>query len=185
MIFHIRHQCKCRPRRSISADCIWKQRPASEAPVPGVLWKPLFGVSCIAASPDGDSVAPGPGFELPSPPPGQGDTPPPDVGPGDVPELPPACQLRPVYLVDPGSIDAHPLAELLPEPSPAEQEQLYTSIAVNGQQVEGVVLDSTLLDGRSRRGICGQLGLPLRVRDFIGGEVEALTSSMPMSADAT
>ena len=125
--------------------------------------------------PAGDSGVPEPGCGPPVPPPAPGDAPPPDVGTGDVPELPPACQLGPVYLIDPASIEAHPLAELLPTPSRAEQEQLFTSIAVNGQQVEGIVLDGRLLDGRSRRGVCEQLGLPLRVRDFIGGEAEALT----------
>ena len=124
---------------------------------------------------DGSGV-PGPGYEPPVPPPGPGDAPPPGVGAGDVLGFPPpAFQLGPVYLIDPASIAPHPLAELLPRPSRGELEQLHTAIAVNGQQVAGVVLDGKLLDGRSRRGICERLGLPLRVRDFIGGEVEALT----------
>ena len=73
------------------------------------------------------------------------------------------------------SVTSHPLAELLPTPSRAELEGLYTTIAVNGQQVAGVVLDGKLLDGRSRGGICERLGLPLKVRDFIGTEAQALT----------
>ena len=111
------------------------------APVPDGLTPP-------PSSPADESGVSGPGCESPSPSP----------DPGDAPEFPaPASQLGPVYLVDPGSIAAHPLADLLPTPSRTEQEQLYTSIAVNGQQVEGIVLDGRLLDGRSRRGVCEQL----------------------------
>ena len=128
------------------------------------------------SSPADDSGVPGPGSEPPSPPPGPGDAPLPDVGTGGAPELPPSpFQLGPVYVIDPASITSHRLAELLPEPSPVEQERLYAAIAVDGQQVAGVVLDGKLLDGRSRGGIREQLGLPLRVRDFIGTEAQALT----------
>ena len=91
------------------------------------------------SSPTYESGPPGPGFEPPSPPPGPGDAPLPDVGAVDAPGLaPPPFQLGPVYLIDPASIASHPLAELLPAPSRAEQKQLFTSIAVSGQQVEGV-----------------------------------------------
>ena len=131
---------------------------SDSAPVPDDL-TPAF------SSTADDSGVPGPGSGPPSPPPGT----------GDAPGLPPPFQLGPVYLIDPASIASHPLAELLPEPSPVEQERLYTAIAVDGQQVAGVVLDGRLLDRRSRGGICERLGLPLKVRDFIGTEAQALT----------
>ena len=52
--------------------------------------------------------------------------------------------------------------------------RLHTDIAVDGQQAAGVVLDGKLLDGRSRRGVCELLGLPLEVGDYLGTEAQVL-----------
>ena len=118
---------------------------------------------------------PGPDPGPPAPLPGTGEPPPDaDTPPGPV-APPPSFQLGPVYEIDPATVAPHPLAELLPVPSRAGFEQLYTTIAVDGQQVPGVMLGGKLLDGRSRRAVREQLGLPLKVQDFIGSEEQALT----------
>ena len=127
------------------------------------------------------ALPPFPGADSPGPVPGsptsppESEEPPPGADTTLGPEPPvPSFQLGPVYEIDPVTVIPHPLAEMLPEPSRPGFEQLYTAIAVDGQQVPGVMLGAKLLDGRSRRAIREDLGLPLKVQDFSGSEEQAL-----------
>jgi len=76
--------------------------------------------------------------------------------------------------VDPATLEAHPYADLLPLMTESDLRGLRNVIDADGQQVPAVRFENRLLDGRNRRQICLDLGIPLLMRDFTGTIEEAL-----------
>lgn len=66
----------------------------------------------------------------------------------------------------PPALQAHELAELLPDMQEGEFKHLVDSIQKIGQQNEIVLLDGKILDGRSRYAACIELGIPPRIRHY-------------------
>ena len=84
-------------------------------------------------------------------------------------------QLDPmVWEADPNSIKVHPLANLLPMMSPSELADLKHSVEFEGQQHAGVMFEGKLLDGRNRRLVCLEVGVPFRAQNFLGTRDQAL-----------
>jgi len=79
-----------------------------------------------------------------------------------------------VFAVDPATLEAHPYADLLPLMTESELRGLRNAVDADGQQVPAVRFENKLLDGRNRRRVCLDLGIPLLVREFTGTAAEAL-----------
>ena len=121
-----------------------------------------------------------PGWEEPPvPPPGMPEMPAPTV-PGDGGAMPGAVDRPGVVLVPhpdivAGSVEIHPIADILPPMPEPRYERLEESVAVDGQQVRGTLFQGKLLDGRHRDRACDAAGIQLRVNELIGTEADALT----------
>jgi len=76
--------------------------------------------------------------------------------------------------MDPATLKVHPYAELLPMMRPSEYSRFKTSIELEGQLETVVLFEELLLDGRNRRQVCHELGIPVRVRHFQGTADAAL-----------
>jgi hypothetical protein len=63
-------------------------------------------------------------------------------------------------------LQPHLLANRFPPPSEPEYQQLKDDIDVNGQRVPIVILEGSILDGRSRYRACLELGVEPIVREF-------------------
>lgn len=68
----------------------------------------------------------------------------------------------------------HPIAEIMPESTPAEYEALKSSIAENGLWIEIMLFESRILDGRHRYRACIETGRDLRFSEFNGTWEEAV-----------
>ena len=71
-------------------------------------------------------------------------------------------------------LEPHPYADLLPLMSKAEYRGLREAIRLDGQQVPAQVYAGQLLDGRNRARACQELGIPLKVEEFVGTDQTAL-----------
>ena len=137
-------------------------------PLPGV--PPAEGGQSVDPGSEGQTI---PGPDMPSVP-GDGE------GMGQTPGTTPPSGAGRVALVphadvEPGSIEPHPYADLLPRMTEGEYGRLRESIALDGQQIPATLFQGKLLDGRNRARACGDVGVPLRVNELVGTEAEALT----------
>ena len=100
---------------------------------------------------------------------------PPMPGPG--PEPPPARPERKlstdIFEIEPGTLPPHRYAALFPLMTPHEHAELRHAIELCGQQVLAVRFQGQLLDGRNRDIACTELGIRLRIVDYLGTEEEA------------
>jgi len=88
----------------------------------------------------------------------------------------PLPSMLPAGTMDPAELaEAHPYAGFLPMMTDAQRAKLKSSIAVDGLQAAAVRYQGRILDGRNRRDICEELGIPIRVMDFVGTDSQALT----------
>ena len=90
--------------------------------------------------------------------------------------VPPGTTLVPASegLVDPSTLEAHPLTNSMPLKPEAEYEALRESIRVNGLQQPLTRFEGKILDGRHRLRACTELGGPVAVMDFVGSTDAAL-----------
>ncbi|MBT3379773.1 MAG: ParB N-terminal domain-containing protein [Lentisphaerae bacterium] len=85
-------------------------------------------------------------------------------------------QLHPIPggMVDPGSLESHPYADLLPCMRDSQFSQLKESIELDGLQNPIVLYQGKILDGRNRARACHELGALLPAFEFLGSEQRAL-----------
>ena len=114
-------------------------------------------------------AAPLPGSGL-----GTADSAPPTQDPQPTTENPPSAAPGVIHEVAPASLPIHPYANLLPLMSATEYRRLKDAIALDGQQVPAQVFAGQLLDGRNRARACQELGIPLKVEEFVGTDQTAL-----------
>ena len=111
-----------------------------------------------------------------------GDVPHPDLRapvPGPEPGAP-APEAKPerrlssdMFEIEPGTLPPHRFAALFPLMTPHEHAELRHAIEVCGQQVLAVRFQNQLLDGRNRDIACKEVGINLRIVDYLGTEEEA------------
>lgn len=87
--------------------------------------------------------------------------------------LPP---MVPAGTIDPAELtEAHPYADFLPMMTDEQRAKLKSSIEIDGLQTAVVRYQGKILDGRNRRDICAEFGIPIRVVDFAGTDSQART----------
>ena len=91
----------------------------------------------------------------------------------DVPQGVPLVP-APEGLIEASMLEEHPLANYMPVKSKHEYEALKESIRINGLQQSLTRFEGKVLDGRHRRRICDELGIPVAVMDFVGSADDAL-----------
>ncbi len=69
----------------------------------------------------------------------------------------------------------HGLSSMFPKMSSSQRETLKTSLRTHGQRVPIVLLDELILDGGGRYDALADLGMPLRVANYIGGDPRGFT----------
>lgn len=87
---------------------------------------------------------------------------------------PAQLQLIPVDLADPGTLEPHPYADLLPRMRDSQFAKLRESIELDGLQNPIIIFQGKILDGRNRCQACEELGIPVAVFEFVGSEQQAL-----------
>ena len=87
---------------------------------------------------------------------------------------PSQVQLVFVGLVDPGSLEAHTYANLLPRMLEKQFAELKESIELDGLQNPIILFQGKILDGRNRCRACRELGIPVLAFEFVGSEPRAL-----------
>lgn len=80
----------------------------------------------------------------------------------------------PEGLIDPSTLEAHPLTNSMPFKSEREYEALKESIRINGLQQPLTRFEGMVLDGRHRLKSCLEEGIPVAVMDFVGSSDDAL-----------
>ena len=78
-----------------------------------------------------------------------------------------------MFEIEPGTLPPHRFAACFPLMSAHEFAELCDVITAVGQQVFAVRFQGQLLDGRNRGMACKELGINLKVVDFIGTEDQA------------
>ncbi len=71
------------------------------------------------------------------------------------------------------TLEAHPLAKLIPDMLDVELAELERDIEVNGQQQPIMLFEGKILDGRHRYAVCQKLGIEPKIKPFPGTEAEA------------
>lgn len=84
-------------------------------------------------------------------------------------------ELLPVGQIDPGALEPHPYADLLPRMTEHELAALKDTIELDGLQVPVTLFGGKLLDGRNRCQVCTELGLMVNAVEFSGTDGQAFT----------
>lgn len=75
-------------------------------------------------------------------------------------------------------LQAHPLADIFPEISQSEIDQLATDIKANGLQERIVLYEGKILDGRNRYSACSYVGVEPEYQEYKGADPLAYVISM-------
>lgn len=73
----------------------------------------------------------------------------------------------PEFVLD-GEVGCHPIGEILPKMTAAEEAELHADIEQNGLRDPLMIFEGLILDGRHRNAACLKSGVPRRAKNFLG-----------------